>query len=177
MPGIGVLLVNLGTPDAPTPAAVKRYLREFLSDRRVVEIPPLIWQPILRGVILNTRPKKSAHAYQQAWTDEGSPLAVITAAQASLPDLLTVESALGDELEPAVVEALDWADAIVLGPGIGREPREVRREFIAAALSRRRVPAVVDAERGLVDPLRIPADLDPEGSVSGAAGGPAAPRP
>ncbi len=70
----------------------------------------------------------------------------ITAAQASLPDLLTVESALGDELEPAVVEALDWADAIVLGPGIGREPRLVRREFIAAALSRRRVPAVVDAD-------------------------------
>ena len=54
--GIGVLLVNLGTPDAPTPVAVKRYLREFLSDRRVVEIPPLVWQPILRGIILNTRP-------------------------------------------------------------------------------------------------------------------------
>ncbi|HEX7753274.1 MAG TPA: ferrochelatase [Novosphingobium sp.] len=80
---VGVLLVNLGTPDAPTPAAVKRYLKEFLSDRRVVEIPPLLWQPILRGVILNTRPKKSAHAYEQVWTPEGSPLAAITAAQAS----------------------------------------------------------------------------------------------
>ncbi len=79
---IGVLLVNLGTPDAPTPAAVKRYLAEFLSDPRVVEIPPLIWQPILRGIILNTRPKKSAHAYSQVWTDRGSPLAAITAAQA-----------------------------------------------------------------------------------------------
>ncbi len=78
----GVLLVNLGTPDAPTPAAVKRYLKEFLSDRRVVEISPLVWQPILRGIILNTRPKKSAHAYQQVWTAEGSPLAAITAAQA-----------------------------------------------------------------------------------------------
>ncbi|HJS43855.1 MAG TPA: NAD(P)H-hydrate dehydratase [Gemmatimonadales bacterium] len=70
----------------------------------------------------------------------------ITAAQASLPDVLTVESALGDALEPAVAEALDWADAIVLGPGIGREPLEARREFIAAALSRRRVPVVVDAD-------------------------------
>lgn len=70
----------------------------------------------------------------------------ITAAQASLPDVLTVESSLGDKLEPAVAEALDWADAIVLGPGIGREPREVRREFIAAALSRRRVASVVDAD-------------------------------
>ena len=78
----GVLLVNLGTPDAPTAKAVRRYLAEFLSDRRVVEIPPLLWQPILRGIILNTRPKKSAHAYSQVWTEAGSPLAAITAAQA-----------------------------------------------------------------------------------------------
>ena len=81
-PRIGVLLVNLGTPDAPDPAAVKRYLKQFLSDRRVVEIPALLWQPILRGIILNTRPKKSAHAYRQVWSAEGSPLAAITAAQA-----------------------------------------------------------------------------------------------
>lgn len=80
---IGVLLVNLGTPDAPTPAAVKRYLAEFLSDPRVVEIPALVWQPILRGVILNTRPRKSAHAYGLVWTPQGSPLAAITAAQAA----------------------------------------------------------------------------------------------
>ncbi|MCP5379833.1 MAG: ferrochelatase [Novosphingobium sp.] len=80
---IGVLLVNLGTPDAPTPAAVKRYLRKFLSDPRVVEIPALLWQPILRGIILNTRPRKSARAYQQVWTDKGSPLAAITADQAT----------------------------------------------------------------------------------------------
>lgn len=79
---IGVLLINLGTPDAPTPAAVKRYLAEFLSDPRVVEIPPIVWQPILRGIILNTRPRKSAHAYRQVWTEAGSPLAVITRAQA-----------------------------------------------------------------------------------------------
>ncbi|MEO8141556.1 MAG: ferrochelatase [Sphingomicrobium sp.] len=81
-PRIGVLLVNLGTPDAPDTASVKRYLAEFLSDRRVVEIPPIVWQPILRGFILNTRPRKSAHAYSQVWTDEGSPLAAITARQA-----------------------------------------------------------------------------------------------
>lgn len=83
---VGVLLVNLGTPDAPTPVAVRRYLAEFLSDPRVVEIPALIWQPILRGVILNVRPRKSAHAYAQVWTDQGSPLAVITAAQAAALD-------------------------------------------------------------------------------------------
>jgi protoporphyrin/coproporphyrin ferrochelatase len=79
---VGVLLVNLGTPDAPTPAAVRRYLAEFLSDRRVVELPALLWQPILRGIILNTRPRKSARAYAEVWTDQGSPLAAITAAQA-----------------------------------------------------------------------------------------------
>ena len=81
--GVGVLLVNLGTPDAPSPEAVKIYLAEFLSDPRVVEIPPLVWQPILRGIILNSRPKKSAHAYAQVWTERGSPLAVITQDQAS----------------------------------------------------------------------------------------------
>ena len=81
-PRVGVLLVNLGTPDDASPKAVKRYLAEFLSDRRVIEIPPLAWQPILRGIILNARPKKSAHAYSQVWTDQGSPLAAITRAQA-----------------------------------------------------------------------------------------------
>ena len=80
-PRIGVLLVNLGTPDAPDAPSVRRYLAEFLSDRRVVEIPQILWQPILRGIILTTRPKKSAHAYAQVWTDDGSPLAAITRAQ------------------------------------------------------------------------------------------------
>ena len=81
-PAIGVLLVNLGTPDAPDAPSVKRYLREFLSDPRVVEIPQLLWQPILRGIILNTRPHKSARAYRLIWTEDGSPLAAITARQA-----------------------------------------------------------------------------------------------
>ena len=78
---IGVLLVNLGTPEAAEPRAVRRYLREFLSDRRVVEIPRLLWQPILHGVILTTRPRKSAHAYAQIWSEDGSPLSAITRAQ------------------------------------------------------------------------------------------------
>lgn len=79
---VGVLLVNLGTPAAPTASAVKTYLAEFLSDKRVVELPQILWQPILRGIILNVRPKKSAHAYQQVWTEDGSPLAAITYRQA-----------------------------------------------------------------------------------------------
>lgn len=82
-PRIGVLLVNLGTPDAPTASAVRRYLKQFLSDRRVVELPPLLWQPILRGIILNTRPQKSAKAYAEVWTKDGSPLAAITKRQAN----------------------------------------------------------------------------------------------
>ena len=70
----------------------------------------------------------------------------IAAARASLPDVLTVESALGPDLEPAAGEAIDWADALVLGPGLGREPREARSSFLAAALSRRAVPTVLDAD-------------------------------
>ncbi|OWK27507.1 ferrochelatase [Sphingomonas dokdonensis] len=80
---VGVLLTNLGTPDAPDAPSVRRYLAEFLSDPRVVELPKLLWQPILRGAVLTTRPKKSAHAYQQVWRDDGSPLAAITRAQAT----------------------------------------------------------------------------------------------
>ncbi|MBJ7500544.1 MAG: ferrochelatase [Sphingopyxis sp.] len=79
---IGVLLVNLGTPDAADARSVRRYLAEFLSDRRVVEIPQILWQPILRGIILPLRPRRSARAYAQIWTDAGSPLAAITRAQA-----------------------------------------------------------------------------------------------
>ncbi|MEE4207540.1 MAG: ferrochelatase [Erythrobacter sp.] len=79
---VGVLLVNLGTPDAPDPVSVKKYLKQFLSDRRVIEIPPIAWQPILRGIILNTRPQKSAEAYAKIWTPRGSPLADLTASQA-----------------------------------------------------------------------------------------------
>lgn len=90
-PRVGVLLVNLGTPDAPSPAAVRRYLKEFLSDPRVVEIPKLVWWPILNGIILNTRPKKSAHAYAQVWGPDGSPLAAITKAQAA-----ALQERLGD---------------------------------------------------------------------------------
>ena len=110
-PQVGVLLVNLGTPDAPEPRAVRRYLKQFLSDRRVVEIPQLLWQPILRGIILTTRPRKSAHAYAQVWTDAGSPLAAVTQAQAA-----ALQAMLGPDIrvahamrygEPAIGPAID----------------------------------------------------------------------
>lgn len=73
---IGVLLVNLGTPEAPTAPAVRRYLREFLSDTRVVELPRVIWWPILNGPILTFRPARSARNYASIWMPEGSPLLV-----------------------------------------------------------------------------------------------------
>lgn len=73
-PAVGVLLSNLGTPDAPTPAALRRYLGEFLADPRVVEVPRALWWLILHGVILRTRPRRSARAYAKVWTDQGSPL-------------------------------------------------------------------------------------------------------
>jgi len=83
-PRTGVLLVNLGTPAAPTAAALRPYLKQFLSDPRVVEIPRLVWWPILNGIILNTRPKASAQKYASIWTDEGSPLLVHTVRQTKL---------------------------------------------------------------------------------------------
>lgn len=80
----GILLVNLGTPDAPTAQAVRPYLKQFLGDPRVVEIPKAIWWLILNGIILNLRPKKSAEKYASIWLPEGSPLRVYTEKQAVL---------------------------------------------------------------------------------------------
>ena len=122
---IGVLVVNLGTPEAPETGPVRRYLGEFLSDKRVIEIPSLAWQPILRGIILNTRPKKSAAAYREVWTDKGSPLAAITADQATglqarLGEDVMVEWAMryGEPAIPAQLEKLMDAgcDRILLAP-------------------------------------------------------------
>ena len=122
---IGVLLINLGTPNAPEPGAVKLYLKEFLSDPRVVEIPSLVWQPILRGIILNTRPKKSAHAYRQVWTPEGSPLAAITVRQAAaLKDRFGANVIVDHAMRygrPAIAERLDalkaqGCDRILIAP-------------------------------------------------------------
>jgi ferrochelatase len=124
-PKVGLLLINLGTPNAPEPGAVRLYLREFLSDPRVVEIPQLVWQPILRGLILTTRPKKSAYAYRQVWTEQGSPLAVITARQAR-----ALEGAFGPDVivdhamrygRPAISDRIDalrtaGCDRILIAP-------------------------------------------------------------
>lgn len=123
-----VVLVNLGTPDAPTAPAVKRYLRQFLSDPRVVEIPKPIWWLILNGIILNIRPKKSAAKYATVWMPEGSPLRVHTERQTKLlkgllgerGHHLTVTSAMryGTPSIPSVLAHLkaEGANRILLVP-------------------------------------------------------------
>lgn len=112
---IGVLITNLGTPDAPTPKALKRYLKEFLWDPRVVEVPRPIWWAILNLVILNIRPKRSAHAYSTVWTEEGSPLMVHTKNQTEALKQ-RCEKAYGDDVvvefamrygNPSISSALD----------------------------------------------------------------------
>ena len=114
MPRLGVVLVNLGTPQAPTAAALRRYLGEFLSDPRVVEIPRLVWKIILHGIILRVRPKKSAHAYASVWTDAGSPLRAFSEAltnavrqelEQQLPGPVTVALAMRYG-EPAIDDVL-----------------------------------------------------------------------
>lgn len=99
---IGVLLINLGTPEAPTASALRPYLKQFLSDRRVVEIPRAIWWLILNGIILNIRPRKSAEKYAQVWTDEGSPLLVHTRRQATMLKGFLGERGVNVEIEFAM---------------------------------------------------------------------------
>lgn len=94
----GVLLINLGTPDAPTAKALRPYLKEFLSNPRIIEIPKWIWWPILHGIILNFRPKKSAEKYAQIWMPEGSPLKVYTERQTD-----SLRNALEKRTSPAPI--------------------------------------------------------------------------
>jgi protoporphyrin/coproporphyrin ferrochelatase len=109
MSDVGILLTNIGTPIAPTPSAVKKYLRRFLSDRRVVDIHPIIWQPILNTIVLPLRAKKSAHLYQKIWTEEGSPLLVFSTQLAEkLKQQLNIPVALGMHYsEPSIKLALN----------------------------------------------------------------------
>ena len=124
-----ILLVNLGTPDAPTAQAVRRYLAQFLSDPRVIELPRAVWLPILHGIVLTTRPRQSARKYAQIWSTDGSPLKVHTERQARLlADRLRTEirSPLGVEYamrygEPSIFRTLarlksDGCDRILIVP-------------------------------------------------------------
>src|SRR5690606_31770141 len=120
-PAQGVLVVNLGTPDAPTAAAVRRYLAQFLSDRRVVQVPRLLWWPLLHGVILPLRSPRVAKKYAQVWMDEGSPLAVHTRRLAA---------AMGERLPGVpVAHAMRYG-----GPGIAGQVRALQARGCARVL-------------------------------------------
>ncbi len=124
-PSIGVLLVNLGTPDAPTPAATRRYLAQFLSDPRVIEIPKAAWWPILHGVILRTRPAQSAKKYASIWTPDGSPLLVWTQKQAKL-----LQGQLGEQGHRVKVRhAMRYGN-----PSIGSQLDALRAEGVTRVL-------------------------------------------
>ncbi len=121
-PCTGILLTNLGTPDAAEPAALRRYLREFLADPRVVELPWFLWWPILYGVVLWVRPARSARKYQTVWTEEGAPLLAITRRQAAAletrlkarcggPVRLAVGMRYGNPSIPKALEELRQAGA------------------------------------------------------------------
>jgi protoporphyrin/coproporphyrin ferrochelatase len=99
----GVLITNLGTPDTPTPTALRNYLAEFLSDPRVIEVPKFLWWFVLHGIILRTRPKKSAALYKKVWTDEGSPLLSISKKQVEgIQNLLTAQFSSDVKVELAM---------------------------------------------------------------------------
>lgn len=125
-PSVAVLLCNLGTPAEPTPAAVRTYLAQFLGDPRVVEIPPLVWKPILHGIILRTRPRQSAHKYQTIWTEEGSPLLAHTLKQAKL-----LRGWLGEAgfSQVAVVPAMRYGQ-----PGIAQQLSQLHAQGVRRLL-------------------------------------------
>lgn len=124
--GLGIVLVNLGTPDAPTTSAVRTYLAEFLSDPRIVAIPRFLWMIILHGIVLRVRPKRSAKAYASIWTDEGSPLLVISKKQ---------RAALEKSISPLFKDQVTVALAMRYGnPSIPSVLRTLREKNIQRLL-------------------------------------------
>lgn len=166
----GLLLVNLGTPDRPDRRALKTYLREFLSDRRVIELNPWLWQPILRGIVLNTRPAASARAYAKIWRRESdeSPLRYFTRRQAE-----EVGARLGDDVQvawamrygnPSVADTLaemrdcDRIGILALYPQYSASTVASAHDAVFAALMKtRRQPAIRTAEAWGDDPAYIDA--------------------
>jgi ferrochelatase len=165
--GIGLLLINLGTPDAPEVRAVRRYLAEFLSDPRVIEIPILAWKPILHGIVLRTRPRRSAEAYNQIWTNEGSPLRAIAHRQAAalrarLPEI-SIHYAMrygnpgiGAALENMVREGCTRILAAPLYPQYSAATTATANDAVFGALTRMRwQPALRTLPAYYGDPLYI----------------------
>jgi ferrochelatase len=158
-PAVGVLLVNLGTPVAPTARAVRPYLAQFLGDRRVIEMPRLLWLAILHGVILRLRPARSAHAYAKVWTDAGSPLRVGSEALAA---------ALGRELAARrpgpirVALAMRYGEPTVFDTIVRMQREGVRRLLVLPMYpqySATSTGSVLDAVADSIQRLRWPPEL------------------
>jgi ferrochelatase len=155
---MGVLLVNLGTPAAPTASAVRRYLAEFLSDTRVIETPRWLWWPILYGVILRIRPARSARAYGSIWTQQGSPLLVQSQALAA---------ALQCELDPAdtrvhVALAMRYGEPSLRSTIAGLQARGVRRLLVLPLYPQFSAPSTgsaFDGTTAVLQHLRWPPEL------------------
>ena len=154
-----VLLVNLGTPDAPTPGAVRRYLAQFLSDRRVIDTPRWLWWPILHGVILRLRPRRSARAYASIWTAQGSPLLVFSQALADALDR-KVRTATADHAEVALAMCYGRP---AIAPALNRLLDAGVRRLLVLPLypqySATSTGAVFDAVTSALQRLRWPPEL------------------
>jgi ferrochelatase len=172
MPGTAVLLINLGTPSAPTAAAVRRYLGQFLGDRRVIDYPRWLWLPLLYSVILRVRPRRSARAYAKIWTPQGSPLlvnsrALTTRLAAELRDMkMRVELAMtygepgvGDAVRHLLADGVRRILVLPLYPQYSATSTAASFDAVFAALcAERRVPEVrsiadYHAEPGYIDAL------------------------
>jgi len=150
-----VLLINLGTPSAPEPAAVRRYLAEFLSDPRVVEIPRLIWWPILHGVILRTRPRASARKYASIWTERGSPLLAHSEQQAIL-----LRGYLGDRgLDIDVVLAMRYGEPSIAAALRELKQRRARRVLVLPLYPQYAAATTASTFDAVSDGLRVMRDL------------------
>ena len=194
---VGLLLVNLGTPDEAEAGAVRRYLAEFLSDPRVIEIPRFVWKPILHGVILRTRPAKSAHAYKQVWREDGSPLAAITREQAAAlqgafgPDVIVDYAmrygrpALGDRLRALKEAGCERVLVAPLYPQYCAATTATANDAAFAELARMRWqpalrtlppyhddPAYIDALRTSIEASLAALDFEPQAVLASFHGMP-----
>lgn len=156
-PKTAVLLVNLGSPDDTSVPAVRRYLAEFLSDKRVIDLPRLLWLPILYGIVLTTRPPKTAEAYESIWTDEGSPLVVTTYKQTALLSERFAEEnvrcytamrygnpSIGEALDKIVADGCERLLVFPLYPQYSRTTVETVRDKVKQVLKKRNHPLAVD---------------------------------
>jgi ferrochelatase len=167
---VAVLLVNLGTPDAPTPAAVRRYLAEFLSDPRVVDRPRWLWLPILYGAILPLRPRRSARAYASIWTAEGSPLRVLSERLARKLDARARATFQG---RAEVVLAMRYGEPSIAATIARLDARGVRKLIVLPLYpqySATSTGSVIDAVGAALRRLRWPPELRMIGDYHDDAG-------